>query len=100
MPEVRIDGQKVSSRKRIVAIRWTSVLSADRMRPWRCRDVSTRAEKSAPRSHQPPPAQPPACPQGLGPLHTFFEQAPFLQGFGRLASEFLQIYKSLRASAP
>ena len=32
-PRSAIYGQKVSSRKRIVAIRWTSVLSADRMRP-------------------------------------------------------------------
>src|ERR1035438_7817190 len=32
-PRSAFDGQKVSSRKRIVAIRWTSVLSADRMRP-------------------------------------------------------------------
>ena len=54
MPEVRIYGQKVSSLKRIVAIRWTSVLSADRMRPLRCGDPITRAGESALRSHQVP----------------------------------------------
>ena len=39
--QVRINGQKVSSQKKIVSVRWTSVLSADRMRPLRFRDVTT-----------------------------------------------------------
>ncbi len=42
-PEVRIDGQKVSSWTQIVANRWTSVLSADRMRPLRSGDLITLA---------------------------------------------------------
>ena len=44
-PEVRIDGQKASSSNRIVLIRWTSVLSADRMRPF-CAAVSIPRENS------------------------------------------------------
>src|SRR5262249_42049029 len=44
-PEVRIDGQKASSSNRIVAIRGTSVLSADRKRP-SCAAVSIRRENS------------------------------------------------------
>jgi hypothetical protein len=39
-PEVRIDGQKVSSWNEGVTTRWTSVLSADRMRPLRTSDLT------------------------------------------------------------
>ena len=44
-PEVRIDGHKASSSNRVVVIRWTSVLSADRMRPF-CAAVSIPRENS------------------------------------------------------
>jgi hypothetical protein len=46
-PKVRIDGQKVSSWNEVVTTRWTSVLSADRMRPLRTSDLTMRSDNSA-----------------------------------------------------
>src|SRR3984885_7666470 len=43
-PEVRLNGQKVSSKSKVLTIRWTSVLSADRMRPSRFANITTRLE--------------------------------------------------------
>jgi len=40
MPEVRIKGRKQVRKERVVSIRWTSVLSADRMRPLRHSDLT------------------------------------------------------------
>jgi hypothetical protein len=48
-PKVRIDGQKVSSWNEVVMTRWTSVLSADRMRPLRASDLTMRLDNSAER---------------------------------------------------
>src|SRR5215469_4749973 len=55
-PEVRIDGQKASSSNRIVVIGWTSVLSADRKRPF-CAAVIIPRENST-RSRQPAAVSP------------------------------------------
>jgi len=52
-PEVRIDGQKASSSNRIVVIRWTSVLSADRKRPFRAAVIIPRENSTRVRVNRP-----------------------------------------------
>ena len=45
--QVRVDGQKVSSWNEVVTSRWTSVLSADRMRPLRTIELTMRSDDPA-----------------------------------------------------